>query len=335
MENKDNFASQGAVAFQSEPGDFNLLVKILRGVLFPVPPRPSLFQSATGHGLAGPVMERVDPSSPLLRSIRARTVLQLDVACELLETAVSSRIPVVPLKGTDLIERLGIDPAMRPMSDIDLIVPTDFRADMALLIRQSGYELMDTRADRLDREQEGPWRFVRTDGDFRTVVELHDRPFAGSPLRFADFVVTKDAGRPVLTPEAALYWLARNAAWHGFSERLLFLYDLDRFLRHPETEISAAAFEVLAGKSGEKRLVMLALGAAASLLGTPLGELEHGSVAGDDRLLRRCTMGRAPLGFGPRSLFPILLLDRPQDRFRELWYGLRRTLIGGATGRSG
>ncbi len=298
---------------------FAALVGILNGTAMDIRLSPPFEQAATGHGLLGEVLLRVAPSDSRLYRLRAQPVLILGEAKRIAGAMTAEGVPSAALKGADLIERLQLDPASRPMSDLDILVASEDRAMAAMVLRHLGYRQFDTPEDRLDREQGGAWRFIGETP--AVVVELHDRTFAGSQLRFRDFT-----SGGVLSPEGALFWLARNCAWHGFSERLLFVYDIHRFLTSSHgREIDTGHFSRLLEAGGEQRLVRLALGVANFLFGTSVEGLLPPS-APEAGWISRCSGGKPPLQFGPRSLLPILLLDDGTDRLRELWNGLRRRI---------
>lgn len=304
--------------------DFEKLVILLRGKSNEIEIPQKMYQLATAHGVVGVLLKHCSADDALMRHMRARTILQISEAENLLNRLNTGGIRAVPLKGIDLIERLGLDPATRPMSDIDFLVRTDQRAEAGLELRRLGYERHDAPADILDREQGGAWRYFRRTGDFTSTVEIHDRTFTDSPLRYDDFA---DTSRNRLTLEAALYWLCRNAAWHGFSERLLFVYDLDRLIRGLGGSLDREVFGRLAAAGGEQRLIYLALRVANRLFDTPVaGPIP--STGPEMEWVELCSRGRRPVPWGPRSLFPILLLDRPGDRFRELKRGGRRLMAG-------
>ncbi len=308
---------------------FNALVSLLRVGGDCSRSSPDLYQYATQHGLLGSLLKQYAGEDPRLRHIRARTVLQLSDADLLVSKFNEMRIPAVLLKGADLISRLGLDPGTRPMSDLDFLIPTDSRAEAGLVLTRAGYVRLEGQADRLDREQGGAWRYCRQVGEFPSTVEIHDRSYPDSPLRFSDFA---DETGTLLTDEAALYWLARNAAWHGFSERLLFIYDLDRFVRTRARQLRPDRFTGLIERSGESELVRLALRVANRLFETPVDGLVPPN-GPENMWVDRCAKGLRPLPAGPRSLFPILLLDRGVDRFKEIYRGIRRLGIGGAANR--
>jgi len=298
---------------------FAELVRVLNGTARDIGFSPALEQTATGHGLLGEVLLKTATGDPRLHRLRAQPVLILGEAKRIAGTMTTEGVRSAALKGTDLIERLQLDPASRPMSDLDILVPSEDRATAAMVLRRQGYRLFDAPEDRLDRMQAGAWRFLGENPV--VVVELHDRTFPGSRLRFGHFT---SGGK--LTPEGALYWLARNCAWHGFSERLLFVYDLHRFLTSDEgRRIDAGNFNRLLEAGGERRLVRLALRVANYLFGTPVEGLLPLSGA-ETQWVARCADGGRPLPFGPRSLMPILMLDDWNDCIRELWYGLRRRM---------
>lgn len=157
-----------------------------------------------------------------------------------------SKIPVMLLKGAALQRTIYDHPALRPMSDIDLLVrPSDVTRAMEVLAasgcRKGASLLRDDFFPRYYYETE--W-FVESAGEVR--IDLHARPFR--PLRVSRFmpddalwhdaaaVRVGNATAYIPRAESMLIHLAAHAAFHG-CERLIWLYDIKRFIEHAKQEL--------------------------------------------------------------------------------------------------
>jgi hypothetical protein len=147
-------------------------------------------------------------------------------------------IPVMPLKGIALAERLYEDPALRTAADIDILVPVRDVADAFRRIVASGYEpefnapaLIDLLA-RYGKD----CSLAREDGACVYPLELHCGLVWGGRLerelqeRLWSEAIRKpfrDVSALALSPEWEFLYLAVHAARHGWLSLKWFI-DLDR-----------------------------------------------------------------------------------------------------------
>jgi hypothetical protein len=89
---------------------------------------------------------------------------------ELLTALHAAKVPVIPLKGAWLAERIYEDGACRPMSDIDLLVPPESLAAARAAIERLGYTPTDLD---LDESRDKHVRYQRPTGPLP--IELHWR----------------------------------------------------------------------------------------------------------------------------------------------------------------
>jgi hypothetical protein len=149
---------------------------------------------------------------------------------DVLRAFAARRIRVACLKGPALADRLYEDPALRPSTDLDLLIAdADFTAAIELL-SALGWQADGGRPDRFHRSDRHDVDLMRSKAP---VVELHFRAMRG----FGTVVPSEDLlarARPhrfdgidtlVLSPEDELIYLALHAAWH-LLVRLVWLYDL-------------------------------------------------------------------------------------------------------------
>jgi hypothetical protein len=100
------------------------------------------------------------------REVQAGNLLRVRAFRRIAGELEEAGIPVVPLKGVDLLETIWSDPGLRPMQDVDLLVPPGRRAEAGEALRAAGHELVG----------KGPCQEAyRRDS---LAVELHDVLFA-------------------------------------------------------------------------------------------------------------------------------------------------------------
>ena len=146
-------------------------------------------------------------------------------------------IPVVPLKGPVLAERIYPPSVLRPSTDLDLLVRASDIYRAAALLERLGYRGATGPSERYYREHHHHLHFQRTNGP---LLELHFRAFSGFGTAIGSEALFERA-RPftpkdcpptlVLAAEDEFVYLAAHLASHLFM-RLAWLYDLKLFLRH-------------------------------------------------------------------------------------------------------
>jgi len=223
--------------------------------------RTALFSCALKHGLAPLLLwalkQGADPLDPALaaqlaplqaqaRQVDARYVLLKTTRAHVNATLAAAGIPALWLKGAALAETVYPQPVLRPMGDLDVLVPFARRAEALAALKAAGYadEPRDPLAAQVaaflppDETHHhynlvgGPGGGVRVELHFRVArailpdlaaldwfwsqaVEATDRQ--GQPLGFS-----------TLRPEAHLLYLCAHALLqHGEAQTgLLHLYDL-------------------------------------------------------------------------------------------------------------
>lgn len=215
---------------------------------------PSLLDGALRHGL----LERLKVALPsggdgLPQGFEARLhreVAGLRIRAALLSAALDEAlralsrrgIPVVPLKGPVLAERLYVDPALRPSTDLDLLVDgADFDRAAAAL-EELGYSLDRSWTAAYQRRHHHHVSLHRPGGP---AIELHHRAVSGFGTflpgealisRARPFVTATGAEALVLSAEDELLYLCLHAAGHLF-QRLGWLEDVALLLeRYPDLD---------------------------------------------------------------------------------------------------
>jgi putative nucleotidyltransferase-like protein len=170
---------------------------------------------------------------------RLRAYANRHETAEALRALIDAGIPVVALKGAFLAEHVYEDEALRPMLDLDLLVPAECAQDAAARLVDIGYD-WDASSIAVGpkafdyRSHHHMRRLVR---DERLPVELHtaltrsDAPWQVDPHSLWRGVEpARVAGVDVLAlaPEHLLLHLVVHAATHAFVVPLLALEDIAR-----------------------------------------------------------------------------------------------------------
>lgn len=200
---------------------------------------------------------------------RVRHRVLLDTAAELVDVCAERSIPVTLLKGISVSERHFGAGHLRPMGDVDVLVPPDARARVEAALQARGY--VPASGDWSEAAHGAPHRHPGTG----VWVEIHDRLFAGrdapccpmfEPDRTAAHLLHSSfQGRPVCVlsdeyrlPYIATYWvrdLSMHAMHPSFIVPLLdavrLLHDVgDRFDWHAMTallgdDVATASLDVM------------------------------------------------------------------------------------------
>lgn len=266
---------------------------------------------AERDGLCGLAMERVESLG-----IRASTAIEgrlragkTNVAAEELHTVHEAQhvlgvlhdagVPVLLLKGLALLATVYRRPGLRPMGDIDLLIRSEdvVRATQALAradCRRGAEFVRDDFFPRYYYETEWITQSPRP-----VRIDLHVRPFR--PLRAACTVPEEalwDDATPITVsdspawipePSRMLIHLCAHAAFHG-CERLIWLYDIHRFMRQFADRLDWDKFVALTKSWRLVLPVRTAIRVCAQTLGTHVpcdaGQaLAGGQVSWRDRLV--------------------------------------------------
>jgi hypothetical protein len=215
------------------------------------------------------------------RQARLSTVLVCMAAHgELLTVAAALRardIPVVPLKGTHLAQRLyGALDARRP-GDIDVLVPESHLESARAELRRLGYAPMLATSHGIESHSFHGVPYVKQASGGTFMVELHwglsDARFVtvDYPYLWQRVLATAD-GRSVLSPlpaEETLLFLALHHAKHDRGV-LRLLADVDRLLRREGPSLDWDLLLSLAASWHVSGLLDVALGRAQLLLDSPV-----------------------------------------------------------------
>jgi hypothetical protein len=157
------------------------------------------------------------------------------------------QIPVVLLKGSALIVQLYPDPGMRPLGDVDLLIPSEAAARARTLLLERGYAPHIEVGNEFGRRFSNEQSFLRQDkrSDY---IDLHWHLFGLSFYRqrtpidwfWQRTTATEVTGQParMFTPTAQLLYLSAHSALHHGGQRLIWLYDVALLLSRCRDEIA-------------------------------------------------------------------------------------------------
>jgi hypothetical protein len=274
------------------------------------------------------------------------SVLLLDVALSRTLSVMRDRgIAVIVLKGPVLSRRLYPHRSLRPYRDVDLVVRArqiDAAAEalVAMEFVEIPYEAEVARVAFASSGAEEPFHRMFFSSTDRALVELHADPLQLG-LRPTDEEErwsrasedpTIGPGALVLGDEDQLIQLCVHAHKHGFS-RLMWLKDLDLFIRRSGDALDWDRIEAIGRREGVKASIWYALSLASDLLGTPRTPAEQMAPAPPvrwlyERVWPRSTVADLDAGMRRRAvqfhvaeswrgmLPSVVLMGRRRDRLR-------------------
>jgi hypothetical protein len=291
---------------------------------------------ALGYGLA----RLHDPTIPaavaarLLAKFRealARHVVMSRDLATLLRALAAARIPTIPLKGAYLGETVYPHPALRPMSDIDVLVPMDDRLRVDEILRGLGYRRgSDAHSWAFDLAYDSATFY---DGPGGARVDVHWR-LLNEP-RYAwsrvDGDGVWDRAVPVtlagertlaLSPEDLVLSLAAHLAVHHGLSGLVWYWDLKLVLDRWSTTLDAEVLLARANRWRLRRVLHFVLHRLGAMFTTaPAVEVAAGGICprGPRAMAVRWLVGhRADRLRDFEHVLPLLLTDRPVDLVRTL-----------------
>jgi hypothetical protein len=238
------------------------------------------------RALAGEDTAPLVPQAALnaLRSdVMAKVVTTLSLGCGLEEALLGLEardVPVLLLKGPVVADLLYADPALRPYTDIDILVPADRTIEADAVFRDLGYAVEEDHGG-----HEGPhggtaehpletlyvrsWPPGRLDVHFDH-LQIGLRPNELSGLWDRSRPWRHHGGLAKAPALADLFlMLAVHLHRHGFN-RLIWFKDLDLFLRKHGQSLDWAWVGRKASAEGVSLSLNLALRRVHSLLGAPI-----------------------------------------------------------------
>jgi hypothetical protein len=288
----------------------------------------ALLAAAERHGvlallerrLAARLLRGVLPTDALRRAHAARVATRLrnrTALAQLAEATAALRaagVPTLVLKGAHLAYTMYGDPGLRPMSDVDLLVPAADGERAEVVLHALGYEAWaGASRDYARHHHRSP---LYKDGALP--LELHVALVPpDAPLRLDVEGIWRRAepfcagGVELLAPAPAdlLEYLCVHAAvGHACQVPLLHWCDLDVLLRQRGRAIDWERVAARATEHGSARALSVALRVARELVGAPVGDealaaLPH--TAADERAVRAaCEGALLPAEHVPDALRP-------------------------------
>ena len=253
-------------------------------------------------------------------------------------------IETMPMKGASLAAGYYRTPALRMMSDLDLLVRPQELARLAAVMTELNYYAIDTARSYVDERwlddssREHSWIAMR-DG-LQVLIEIRtasiepaigrltdlDRPFTLLLHRYTAEVwdrasASRGVGEPLrLPPEDLLLTVATHLAAKHVDFRMIWLHDIARIV----TVATSLDWDYVARTADRLRItapVTAALGATARWLGAPITDAHLATVSAplrtgtgrwlerwDDRRLRRlvATLGARDLRVGGPGFWPLV-----------------------------
>lgn len=220
------------------------------------------------------------------RAIRLQTLLRnLSLQAELERIGAilhGHGIPVVPLKGTALAQRLFGALDSRLCGDIDILVPEGCLSDALDALHRDGYRPADGVKPGVRMHAFHGLPLLRTHNGQLYILEVHWK-LSDPRLIDVDYralwerVFAESSSTEHLRPlpnEEQLLFLAIHLPKHSTGQ-LKLLADIDRLIRHEDQQIDWERLAVLSERWQALELLYFALQRANELLETPLPEIVH------------------------------------------------------------
>lgn len=233
----------------------------------------------------------------------------------LLELAAGEGIDVLVLKGASLAHTLYPNPDLRPYHDLDVLCRPVDQPRLYRALLAAGYTSEEIPQAPAIAGRSAPVRtFVDPSGTLDIEVHSDALQFGLAERHHDDLwrdarsVAVGAVAMRILSPAHQFLHLASHAHRHCYS-RLLWLIDLDLFIRREGDALDWDSVMALARDEGIGPIVRYALAVTHALLGTPLPALPVPTV--EERLLETCY----------RWLWPIASVKRLERKeHRRLLY---------------
>ena len=266
----------------------------------------------------------------------AQNTLLLQELFKVLDAFAMADIPVIVLKGAALVGRFYQDIGLRPMHDLDLLIP-DRQVTQAMgLVQTLGYQPAEEEISPGINRQLAHNTYWRGGPDGRVGLELHWNLIASQAddrtvqvdwfwqqVEILPGVGTRYSTRqlPQLCPTAHLLYLAAHLMLRhgGGNERLIWYYDVDRVIRSGQVDWVMVQQEAQA--LGWSALVRYVLQGAAARFATPVPAELLESLSGEEDwqeflAARQKMIGRSRLDTGRSRL------DTRRSRLDSTWKSL-------------
>jgi hypothetical protein len=238
-------------------------------------------------------------------------------------------IPVILLKGADLAVSCYDDPATRPMSDLDVLVPRARREEAGRCLEQEGFQPRSGSLVEELRSHRGHMGYVHL--KTRCVVEVHwtlkglgwAHAAAVAEIWAGALPATFDPWAQVMRPGHKLPLLAAHMLLQHRLARLLWLYDLHRVLLATDAAEAAVAREA-ATRWRIDACLAVALLSVRELFGTllpePLSDWASATVVRQHWQARRAALPLTSASLAqPDGRLMNLIMNRDWSQLRSLF----------------
>lgn len=155
---------------------------------------------------------------------RAAAAARYQLLQALLPAFAAAGIPLVGLKGIALAPMLYPADELRPMRDIDLLVPRDCEDDAAKILRELGFDLPQTQSSRFMRDSHQLPNATKTVNGFTISVEIHHDAISRDIADTLDYQEVKDELQEVLWRDLTVTTLGHEHMLHQVSRHLAGLH---------------------------------------------------------------------------------------------------------------
>jgi len=251
---------------------------------------PILHHNATRLGIDDPLLKRI---GGVRRYLWARNLRLMKLAKMVHGALIAAAVPVMALKGSALVAHRFVNRSIRPMEDLDILVPPDRVADAMDVLEGLGMRASPFRRDSVLRrvlpqaEMSGS-AFRTTDGDYIDLhwnaMHLDRRPSADVPMwqrsRSIDF-----EGAPIRVPDPVdlVLQICGHGAQDGGAALMRAVVDTAIVVR------STTAFDwhALLARAGDHRMSAI-VSDAVGILADAIGD--EGIVRAHDALASQSTV---------------------------------------------
>jgi len=268
------------------------------------------------------------------RSVARYSLLKLELE-KILNALADADIPAVVLKGMALAGRIYPDPALRPMSDLDLLIPAGKVKAALGCLEGCGYRVQKSSYHTV--LWGGPGGQVNVELHWSLTPGLNGRGQEnGLNILWKSAYPLEDLPGLAFDPETDLLYLAAHLILqHGGRPRLIWLYDLHLYLSAHAARLDWPALFERAALLGWELPLAAALSQTQTKLGSPLPEDCERLCAGalqlapmgyaDFMVWNRAALDELPLSLRVRFLMNLLfpakayILWRYRPRPAWLW----------------
>jgi hypothetical protein len=208
-------------------------------------------------------------ASEQIAGLAARSLVLAHQGGRVVTALAEAGIPATLVKGPLFARRLYPEVALRPFSDIDVVVPPKVRAESRAVMTGLGFHLVEQEKRAGLDYHEDQWLL---EGRKDVLIEIQDDlvhapSLARMSLSYAD-LVEAGSGDPAAATSLLMTGAVHGAIGHQF-EALRFVVDVCQAARGVAGPIDAGALAAVAGRNRTALAISLALDLAARVFSEP------------------------------------------------------------------